>query len=251
MPQSNPFTTDSTKTLSKIMSKPTQSEPNQQPNPKKAKPTNNDKLIKILDKQTKNTQPKLDNESFHPKKVEKEKKILKILKYLNSKRFGAKLKSELGIKYTRQQLLKCSNDNLDAILFRIRNYLNTRNMDMVFEQMAKYTAKGYEDLVSNFYDIEGFSDLLMQNPAFWDAFERWKIEHEMPDIPPSMQMVYIIASTTYIAHLQRQIGYKNNVAMQKDTSNNKKDVPNNNKQDTSKNKKDKKDVPKLNVGDVL
>jgi hypothetical protein len=76
-------------------------------------------------------------------------------------------------------------------------------MDQVFEHMIKVSAKGYEDLVSGFgYNIDGFSDLLLANPAFHDAFERWKIEQKVPEVPPSLQLMYIIASTTYIAHLQ-------------------------------------------------
>ena len=233
------------------MNNNTQAEPLPQPNPVKNNKSNAKKLSKMLDKQSKQAQKvdKSENvESINVSKVDKEKLILKILKYLNSKRFGPKLKSDLGIKYTRTQLLKCSKDNLEGILFRIRNYLNTQNMDVVFEHMARYTAKGYEDLVSNFYDIEGFSDILMQNPAFWDAFERWKIEHEMPDIPPSMQLMYIIASTTYIAHLQK--GIKNN----KDVLNSKNGVSKNNKDVLNSNSdvsNSKKDVLKLKIGDEI
>ena len=234
------------------MNNSTTSEPLPQPDPIKNNKTNANKLFKMLDKQSKKTDNTLKNKLDVPNvsKIEKEKLILKILKYLNSKRFGQKIKTELGIKYTRQQLLKCTNDNLEGILFRIRNYLNTQNMDLVFEHMARYSAKGYEDFVSNFYDIEGFSDLLMQNPAFWDAFERWKIEHEMPDIPPSMQLVYIIASTTYIAHLQTQVKVRN-----KHTTNtnivpktNKKNVDSKKNNDSKQNNKEK---PKLQVGDEL
>ena len=139
------------------------------------------------------------------KGIVKEDLISKILKYQRNKRFGTIINKELGFKYTRAQLTKQSIDNLETILHRIRTHLNTRNMDQVFEHMAKVTAKGYEDLVTGFgYNIEGFSDLLLENPAFHDAFERWKIEREIPDIPPSFQLMYVIASTTYIAHLSNK-----------------------------------------------
>ena len=135
------------------------------------------------------------------KGIVKEDLIAKILKYQRNKRFGPIVNKELGFKYSRAQLSKYTIDNLQTILHRIRTHLNTRNMDQVFEHMAKVTAKGYEDLVSGFgYNIEGFSELLLQNPSFHDAFERWKIEREIPDVPPSFQLMYIIASTTYIAH---------------------------------------------------
>ena len=140
------------------------------------------------------------------KGIVKEDLITKILKYQHNKRFGTIINKELGFKYTRVQLSKQSIDSLETILHRIRTHLNTRNMDKVFEHMAKVTAKGYEDLVTGFgYNIEGFSDLLMENPSFHDAFERWKIEKSpLPDVPPSFQLMYIIASTTYMAHVMNK-----------------------------------------------
>ena len=170
-------------------------------------------IPKMSSKSRKTTQQKdlsLPNKTLPPKKflsdeknkgIVKEDIIAKILKYQGNKRFGPIINKELGFKYTRAQLSRLSIDNLETILHRIRTHLNTRNMDQVFEHMAKMTAKGYEDLVTGFgYNIEGFSELLLQNPAFHDAFERWKIERKIPDIPPSFQLMYIIASTTYIAH---------------------------------------------------
>lgn len=143
------------------------------------------------------TQPPVANQG-----IVKEDLINTIIKYQSNARFGHIVTKELGIKYTRNQLSKYTVDTLETILHRIRTHLNTRNMDQVFEHMAKVTANGYEDLITNFgYNIEGFSDLLFANPAWHDAFERWKIERKIPDIPPSFQLVYIIASTTYIAHL--------------------------------------------------
>ena len=139
------------------------------------------------------------------KGIIKEELITKILKYQNNKRFGTIINKELGFKYTRLQLTKQSIDSLETILHRIRTHLNTRNMDQVFQHMAKVSAKGYEDLITGFgYNIEGFSDLLMENPSFHDAFERWKIERKIPDIPPSFQLMYIIASTTYMAHMMNK-----------------------------------------------
>ena len=133
--------------------------------------------------------------------IVKEELILKILKYQHNKRFGPIINKELGFKYTRSQLTKQNIDHLQTILHRIRTHLNTRNLDRVFQHMVQVSAKGYEDLVSGFgYDIEGFSELLLQNPAFHDAFERWKIERKVIDIPPSFQLMYIVASTTYMAH---------------------------------------------------
>lgn len=150
-----------------------------------------------------NPQPKViqNNED----KLYKEKMIMKILKYQNSKRFGDSLRKELSIKYTRDKLLKCSNDNLETILFRIRQYLNSKNTDNVIEHLATFGVKTYEQFVSQFYDINGFSDLILSNENFFCALERYAIESEVRDIPPSMSLLYTILSTTYIAHLQNQL----------------------------------------------
>jgi hypothetical protein len=181
----------------------------QQSNNTPAQPTNNSNKQPTSAKLEKKLLQKIANDNLKPSenktKIDKEKIMMKILKYQENKRFGDRIKKGLGIKYTRQQLLKCSIDNLESILYRIRTFLNNSNLDAVFEHMARYSATSYEELVSSFYDIEGFSDLLLSNPAFWDAFEKWKIEREMPEIPSSLQLVYLIISTTYLAHLQNRV----------------------------------------------
>ena len=136
-----------------------------------------------------------------PAKVDKESLIMRILKYQSSRRFGPYITKTLKITQSREQLSRYSIDRLQNTLHRIRLNLNNRNMDAIFENMAMTCAKGYETTVTHLgFDIEGFTGLLSQNPGFWDAFERWKIEREMPDIPPGIQLGYIIASTTLAAH---------------------------------------------------
>ena len=132
--------------------------------------------------------------------TDKESLIMKIQKYQSSRRFGQIITKELKISQSREQLVKLSVDRLENILHRIRLHLNNRNLDSIFENMAVTCAKGYEASITPFYNIEGFSELLLNNPGFWDAFERWKIEREMPNIPPGIQLAYIIASTTITAH---------------------------------------------------
>ena len=132
---------------------------------------------------------------------DKEVLIMKILKYQSSRRFGEYITKKLKITQSREQLLKLSVDKLNNILHRIRLNLNNRNMDAIFENVALTCAKGYETTITGIgYNIEGFTDLLVANPGFWDAFERWKIERELPDIPPGIQLGYIVASTTLAAH---------------------------------------------------
>lgn len=141
--------------------------------------------------------------------IEKENIIRVILKYETNARFGSMINKEIGFKHTRSQLIKKNVDDLNLILHRIRTHLNTRNLDQVFNHMVKQSAKGYEDIVTNFgYNIQGFEEMLLSNPAFWDAFERWKIEQKIPDVPPSLQLMYLVASTTFVAH-QRNMNVTN------------------------------------------
>ena len=123
-----------------------------------------------------------------------------ILKYQQSKRFGPILKKDLKLNYTRDTLSRKKINQIEVILHRIRSFLNSRNLDAVFEHMASTCAIGYEKTVTPFYNIDGFSQILLQNPDFWDCLERWKIERELPNIPPHLQMLYIVASTTITAH---------------------------------------------------
>ena len=159
--------------------------------------TSSSKTLNKTNKQTKKSQDDL---------VKKEDIIRVIMKYEANERFGTTLKKDLGFKHTRNQLTKSTIDELELILHRIRTHLNTRNMDQVFNHMVKQSAKGYEDIVTGFgYDIRGFEEILLSNPAFWDAFERWKIEQKIPDVPPSLQLMYLVASTTFIAHKRNVI----------------------------------------------
>lgn len=130
----------------------------------------------------------------------KENLIMIILKYQQSKRFGPILKKDLKLNYTRDTLSRKKINQIEVILHRIRSFLNSRNLDAVFEHMASTCAIGYEKTVTPFYNIDGFSQILLQNPDFWDCLERWKIERELPNIPPHLQMLYIVASTTITAH---------------------------------------------------
>lgn len=187
---------------------------------------------------------------FDNKDVVKEDLIIKITNYQNSRRFGQHLKKDLKISFSREQLLKKSEQQLEAIMYRIRTYLNTRHMEGVFEQMVKTTASGYENIVTSFgYDIRGFSDLLQNNPAFWDAFEMWKLERKLPDIPPSLQLMYIISSTTVVAHLQNKY---NDKALRESRVNEKKQQIKKKQQDKEKiNKKENKEKMSLNVGAIV
>ena len=137
--------------------------------------------------------------------ISKEELIIKIVNYQNSMRFGSYIKKDMKINFTREQLSKKSLSQLEAIMYRIRTALNTRHLEGVYEHLVRTVASGYENVVTSFgYDITGFQSLLLNNPAFWDSFEMWKLERKLPEIPPSLQLMYIVSSTTVVAHLQSQ-----------------------------------------------
>ena len=250
MPQSQTFTTDTKKTLASFIKDKNQGIPSldnigNQQIPKKL-------IDQLLKKQTKpkSTKTKVETKpltksSSNNEDISKEDDIMKIINYQNSHRFGNHLKKDLKIQYTRDQLQKKSLNQLEAILHRIRTYLNTRHMEGVYEQMVKTCSMG---VVTNFgYDIEGFSSLLLNNPAFWDAFEMWKLERKLPNIPPSLQLMYIISSTTIIAHMQN----KHKIVSKESRIDQKKDKKEKTKQVQEKQKKSEPKKTLLKVGTVL
>ena len=160
--------------------------------------------------------------------IDKETLISRVQKYQSSRRFGNIINKELKINYSREQLVRMSNDKIENILKRIRLHLNNRNMDTMFEHLATTCAIGYEKTISPIYDITGFTDLLMANPSFHDALERWRIERQMPDIPPGMQIAYIVASTTLAAHSLNKSKYAN-IKPSKNTTSTKPNISKTNK----------------------
>ena len=133
---------------------------------------------------------------------DKESDILRIIKYQDSKVFGKHLQDDLKTYYTRESLLQKSKKEIHSILTRIRLSLNNRHIDKMMDSMAVTLAVGLEKSVNPFYDCEGFSDNLLENPEFWSVFERYKIESgcKIPDIPPWLQMTYVVSSTLVLTH---------------------------------------------------
>ena len=224
MPSSQIFTTDSTKTLATIMNQNQQTQPQQILN---IQEIGNQQIPKrliddLLNKGKTKTAKKRVMKSLPPPPtpmnlkssqskqtnnvdIEKEELIVKIINYQNSARFGAYVKKEMKINASREQLAKKSISQLEAIMYRIHTALNTRHLEGVYEHFVRTCAAGYENVVTSFgYDITGFQSLLLNNPAFWDSFEMWKLERTLPNIPPSLQLMYIVSSTTIVAHLHSQ-----------------------------------------------
>lgn len=190
---------DEEKVLSKIMRKKKE--------PAKLPPGIDEKLVIKRLKEVK-TQKKLFSSKLNDtdkEETEREKLIMKIIKYQDNKRFGEYVRKKLSINYTRSQLIKLNSKRLEQLLNRIRINLNNRNVDVVFNNMAKTMSIGLEKSVTPFWNVDGFSDNLLMNPSFWEVFEKWKIEQELPDIPPYLQLSYIITSTMLITHQMNMV----------------------------------------------
>ena len=132
--------------------------------------------------------------------TEKQELILKITKYLGSVRFATYLKKDLKISYTNIQLQKKKVTELRDILKHIQVNLDNKNLDKFYHSLAIGGASVVEKTISPLYDIDGFADNLVSNENFWDVYERYKIENTFPNIPPAIQLCYIVTSTIITTH---------------------------------------------------
>ena len=133
--------------------------------------------------------------------AEKQRKIWKIEQYIHSNRFGDFIQKDLKIDYTRDELDAMEDKELTKILERIRIQLDNKNLDQFYNSFAKTSSILVEKSMSNFYNIDGFTDNLFQNGAFLDGLERMKIDSgPLSYVPPSIQLSYAIISTAYMTH---------------------------------------------------
>ena len=153
------------------------------------------------------TAPKLDLKHIPSSELEhiensesKQKLIFTIQKYQDSSRFGKLVKYELGFKQTFVELSEKSESELENILERIRTHLDNKNLDKFYENMATSIAITYEQALSPIYNVDGFSDMLLDNDDFWNCYERYRIESNFPSVNPTTQMLFMIAQTTIMAH---------------------------------------------------
>ena len=167
------------------------------------------KVMKQVEKADMNQRKKKESSSKSPTKkkdmtseerAEREKVIWKIRRYLSSQRFGNYLTKEIGIKYSQPQLTKLKLSTLQNILARIRNAVDNRNCDAIYDKLLQGGLYSVERVVTPIYDVEGMTKRLMGDDAFLNAVERAKIEAELISIPPHVQMGLIIAQTAMITH---------------------------------------------------
>ena len=143
----------------------------------------------------------VDNDIIDPQKVEeKQRMIFTIQKYQDSPRFSDIVRNELKITQNYSQLSEMPMIDLENILSRIRIHLDNKNLNKFYDNIATTTAITYETAISQFYNIDGFSDMLLDNDEFWNIFERYKCEYQLPAVNPTMQLLFIIAQTTFMAH---------------------------------------------------
>lgn len=142
---------------------------------------------------------------------ERQKVIWKIRRYIASKRFGEYISKELGIKYTQAQLQKLKLNTLQNILHRIRISIDLKNTDSIMDKFAFGASMMTEMAVSPFYDIEGTTEVLFENDDFLNALEKVKIETDVPNIPPPIQLSLIGVQTALVVHQRNTFVKKRNV----------------------------------------
>ena len=130
----------------------------------------------------------------------KQQIIFKIQKYQDSRRFGHIVREQLKFNQPFDVLNEMPIENLENMLSRIRIHLDNKNLDRFYDSVVKSGAVAYEQIVSPFYDIEGFADILTENEEFWWVWERFKIENNFPAVNPTSQMLFMIVQATLMAH---------------------------------------------------
>ena len=180
------------------------SQKQQQAKTQKSMEKQQQKLVKEIQKESKQLNQKLSKQSKDKlddeQTNERERTIWIIRRYLSSKKFGDYLTKELGIKYTQAQLRKLKNTSLKNTLHRIRIAVDMRNVDAMYDKMFFHTSLVVEKTLTPFYDVEGLTQNLQNNEEFQCALEKMKIEAEIPNIPPPVQMMMIASQTAIMTH---------------------------------------------------
>lgn len=123
-----------------------------------------------------------------------------IRKYQTNERFKTFVTKDLGINDSYTALNKKKVSTLNDLLNRIRVNLDNRNADKMIDSCSKNVCVVYETVMSEFYDIDGFTDNLFSQDNFLDCLEKMKIETRVPQIPAPIQMGFMIVQTTLMTH---------------------------------------------------
>ena len=126
--------------------------------------------------------------------------IMKIGKYQSSERFGSMVKKDLKINHSNSALNNQKTPTLESHLVRIRFQLDQKSTDKFLDGLAHNGIAVIEKTVSPMYECEGLSASINDNDEFWDCFERYKCELQLPHISPLLQMSMILTSTVVVQH---------------------------------------------------
>jgi hypothetical protein len=170
--------------------------------PRKPKTTEEVAESKIEDFVVKDATPKKSRSrpstTYKGTVSERQELIFKIRKYFKSKVFGEYLVNDTDISHTN--LNRKSMTDLQNIYESIVIEVEHFNIDNIFESAIKATCNVYEQTLSPFYDIHGFTDTLCGSTQFWALIERYKIETSLPKLSPAKQLLLLIGQTTYLQH---------------------------------------------------
>ena len=136
------------------------------------------------------------NQESHRRQLQ----IAKILKYQESKFFNPLLKKSMKLSHTHETLSKKNNEQLEAVLNRMRVCLDQQTVHSFYNNLAEQGTVMTEKLLQNVYNIDGFAEDIKNNEHFWITFERFKIESDLPTIPIGFQLAQVLFTTAVVQH---------------------------------------------------
>lgn len=136
---------------------------------------------------------------------EKQNMIHIIQKYQSSEIFGQYVRNELKVSYNEDTLNKKSNNQLNAILTKIRVKLDNKNLNKMYDSVLFGSTAMIETISKPIANVDGFNKMLMENQEFLNCWERFKCESVMPTIPSHIQMVFILGQTYFLAYAMNKM----------------------------------------------
>ena len=173
-----------------------------------SKKMNKKQMIDVFDRIDKSAENSQDS---HKRQLQ----IAKILKYQESKFFNPLLKKSMKLSHTHETLSKKNNEQLEAVLNRMRVCLDQQTVHSFYNNLAEQGTVMTEKLLQNVYNIDGFAEDIKNNEHFWITFERFKIESDLPTIPIGFQLAQVLFTTAVVQHERNK---KNNHKYQEEVA---------------------------------
>ena len=83
------------------------------------------------------------------------------------------------------------------------------NTDKILDSVVYSTSLAVEKVASPFYDVDGLTENLQTSDPFLNALESWKIEQELPTLPPATQLLLVGGQIAVFTHEMNKRKVKN------------------------------------------